>query len=115
MRSIIVRRPLDEAAQRRGQRRRIQHVQQGPQPVVAYRRQIGEAAFVPHHADHRARPERRHDDLPRLDSHAMRHAVVERTEGGIEKDDPGAAHAKALAPRAPKRNRPAMVSTPGRG
>ena len=92
---IIIGRPLDEAAKRRRQRRQVEDLEQGPEPVVADLLGLEPLRF-PDGADQLARTQRRDDDRSGLDRHAMRNPVVERPERGIEEDDTGTAHRRAI-------------------
>ena len=88
-REIIVRGPFDQPAQGGGERRQIVGVEQRPQAVVADLLGL-QPLRLPDRADQLARPQRRDDDRARLDRHALRHAIVERAERGVEDDDTGA-------------------------
>ena len=96
-RKIIVRRPFDQAPQRRRNRRQIISRYQIAQPVIAdfgvRRHPLG----LPHHARKLPRPEGRKDNRTRRDGHALRHAVVERAKRRIEQKNTRAGHRSSLA------------------
>ena len=90
-RQIIIGGPLDQPAKRLGQRRQVVGLEQRPQAVVADRLRL-EPVRLPDHAGQLARPERREHDRARLDLHALRHAIVERPQSGVEQEDAAAVH-----------------------
>ena len=63
------------------------------QAVVADLRVRAHAFGLPHHAEQLARAERDRDDAAGFGVHAVRDAIVERAERGIEDEDAGAGHA----------------------
>ena len=89
---IIVARPFDELAQRRGDRRHRHDLEQIAQAIVADGLGGAEACVLPHDAAHPPRPQRRDDDAAERRFGAVRHAIIERTESGGQKEDAGAGH-----------------------
>ena len=103
---IIVRRPFDQPAQRFGQGRGVHHLQQVAQAIVADAFDVGKAILLPHDADDLPWPQRRDDDAAMLHPHPVRHAIVERAEGGVEQEDTSARrHGLSLAAGAAHANR----------
>ncbi len=91
-REIIVARPLDEAAQGRGHGRHRHDFVKVAQAVVADRLRRAEARILPHRAAHSPWSQRRDDDAAERRVASLRHAIVERAEGGGQKKDAGASH-----------------------
>jgi hypothetical protein len=80
---IIIRRPLAQPSQRRGDRRHIEQRMEGAQAVIAdfFRR---DALRLPSYTHQLPRPQWRNDNVSRLDPHAIRHAIIERAECSVQ-------------------------------
>ena len=91
-REIIVARPFDETAQRRPDRRNVDDFVKIAEAIVADGVGRAEARVLPHHAAEAPRPERRDDDAAERRLAAIGYAIVERAEGGGQKEDASAGH-----------------------
>ena len=91
-RQIIIGRPFAQAAQRRGDRPNIEDAGQRAQPAVGHLLVAGKPLGLPRNSEQLARAERGDDDRPGLDVQALRHAVIERPERGIQGNDTGPLH-----------------------
>ena len=94
-RAVIIRRPLDQPPQRRGQGRNRHNLAQGPQFL---RRNVrsGQSFSFPDDPDDCARTQRASHDRTRANVHALGHAIVERAQGGIEDEAAHAVHRWAI-------------------
>jgi len=86
---VIVRRPLAQPPQRRGNRADIEDAVERAQAVVAHFLGL-QAIGLPGNPEQLPWAQWRDDDGARLDVHLGRHAVIERAECCVECDDPGA-------------------------
>ena len=91
-REIIVARPFDQAAERRGHRRNGYDFVKIAQPVVADRPGAPKLSSSHTTPPIRRGPAATTTTLPSGASPALRHAIVERAEGGSEEEDAGAGH-----------------------
>jgi hypothetical protein len=83
-RQIIIRGPLDQPPKRRRDGRQIVGGDERAQAVVADALRL-QPVLLPHHAGELPRPQRREHDRARPDAHAVRHAVVERPQSGVQR------------------------------
>ena len=86
---VIIGGPFAQTAQRRGDRRNVDNAGKRAQPVVADLLR-GQPIRFPRDAEQLPGAERRDHDRAGLDAYAVRHAIIERPERGIHRDDAGA-------------------------
>ncbi len=88
---VVIGGPLDQPPERLGERRQVVGGDERPEAIVADR--LGfEPVLLPDHAGQLPRAERSEHDRARADLHALRHAIVERPDRGIEQEDSAAVH-----------------------
>ncbi len=90
-RQIIIRRPVDQAAERLGERRHIVDLEERAEPVVADLLRF-QPLGIPDDAGLLPRPERGDHDRTRHGLHPLRHPIIERPKRGIEEEDSNAVH-----------------------